>query len=64
MNIQGVRSLVESETNKHPDGNNTPEGVTGDKFDVLDLPMSDEELLSIRNEYEKVYGPYEAKIRV
>lgn len=64
MNIQGVRSLVESETNKNNTGNTgDEEGIDGDKLDVLDLPMGDEELLKLRDEWEKVYGPYETKMK-
>lgn len=63
-NIKGVADLIESDINKIDNsGNISPEGVSGDKIDVLDLPMSDEELLKLRDEYEKAYAPYEGKIK-
>ena len=62
-NILGVRSLIESDTNKNNSGNGEAEGIDGDKMDVLDLPMGDEELLKLRDDWEKAYGPYEKKIK-
>jgi hypothetical protein len=62
-NIIGVTDLVESETNKQRgQGNFTPEGQTGDRIDVLDLPMSDAKLLKLRDEWETQYAPYEGKV--
>lgn len=62
-NIRGVSDLVESGINKVAGSGGTEiEGVTGDKIDVLDLPMTDEELLKLRDEWEKKYAPYEARI--
>lgn len=64
LNISAVSDLIESGLNKtNLTGNVHPEGVTGDPIDVLDLPMSDEELLDLRDEYEKAYAPYEGKIK-
>lgn len=62
-NIFGVSDLVESPTNKVPSnaGENI-EGVTGDRIDILDLPMSKKALLKLRNEFEKKYAPYEGKV--
>ena len=63
-NIRGVSDLVESGTNKVlTAGDPSPEGITSEKFDVLDLPMSDEELLKLRDEWEKLYAPYEGLIK-
>lgn len=63
-NILGVTSLVESGTNKvSSSANVNPEGVVGDKVDVLDLPMKDSELLKLRDEWEALYAPYEGKIK-
>lgn len=63
-NIRGVSLLVEDSTNKITQGGMLPdEGVTGEKIDVLDLPMEDKELLALRNDWEKKYGPYEGKIK-
>lgn len=63
QNILGVRSLVESDINKNNSGNGETEGIDGDHLDVLSLPMSDEELLKLRDDWENVYGPYEKKIK-
>lgn len=65
MNVQGVTDLVESKTNKvaNSEGNESPEGASGEKYDALDVSMSDEELLNLRTEYEKAYAPYEGKLK-
>jgi hypothetical protein len=64
LNVRGVTDLVESKTNKIPSGaGQSPEGVAGEKYDVLDLHMTDEELLKLRDEYEKSYAPYEGKLK-
>lgn len=64
LNVEGVQDLIGSKTNKSTQsGSNSPEGVSGEKYDVLDVDMSDEELLKLRNEYEKLYSPYEGKLR-
>ena len=63
LNVTGVTDLVESGINKVRQGVLNPEGVTGDKLDILDLPMSDEELLKLRDEWEREYAPYEGKIK-
>lgn len=62
-NVRGVSDLVESGVNKiTSSGNYNPEGVEGEKIDVLSLPMSDEELLKLRDEWESRYAPYESRI--
>ena len=62
--IAGVDNLIGSPTNKNFDGiDNDPEGASSEKVDVLTLPMKDEELLSLRNDWEKLYAPYEGKIK-
>ncbi|MFA5937529.1 MAG: hypothetical protein WC822_06665 [Candidatus Paceibacterota bacterium] len=64
LNIRGVTDLVESKTNKVPTGSDvSPEGQTGERYDSLRLNMSDEELLALRDEYEKRYFPYESKLK-
>ena len=64
LNIQGVTDLVESHINKTSGtGNSSPEGATGEKLDILDLPMSDEELLKLRDDWEAAYMPYEGKMK-
>ena len=64
LNIRGVTDLVESGVNKVAgSGSFSPEGATGEKIDVLDLPMDDEELLKLRDEWEAAYAPYESRIK-
>lgn len=63
LNIRGVTDLVQNKTNKvTSDSGENPEGASGEKVDVLDLEMTDEELLKLRDEWEKLYAPYETKI--
>jgi hypothetical protein len=62
-NVRGVTDLVESGTNKVRSGVGlNPEGETGDRLDVLDLPQTDAELLKLRDEWERQYAPYEGKM--
>ncbi len=64
LNIIGVTDLIESDTNKiASESGYSPEGVVSDKYGVLTLNMKNEELLKLRNEWEKKYGPYETKIK-
>lgn len=63
QNVAGVDDLIVNPTNKQPDNNSdTPEGVESEKYDVLDLKMDDEELLKLRDEWEKRYASYEGKM--
>jgi len=64
LNIRGVTDLVENKVNKVTgrEGEN-PEGQTGERYDALSLKMSDEELLKLRNEWEKKYASYEGKLK-
>lgn len=62
LNIAGVSDLVGSPTNKSSDSPYQEEGAIGDEVDLLDLPMSDEELLILRTEYENKYAPYDGKL--
>jgi hypothetical protein len=63
LNIAGVGDLVESSTNKTGIDGSNPEGISDQKVDELDLPMTDEELLKLRDDWETAYGPYEEKIK-
>lgn len=64
LNVRGVTDLVENKTNKiQGNGGQSPEGLAGDKYDTLAVNMSDEELLKLRDEYEKRYSPYEGKLK-
>jgi len=62
-NILGATSLVSSDTNKIKSSTDIEEGVDGDYEDLLELPMSDEELLSLRDEYETKSNGYYPKIK-
>ncbi len=62
LNVAGVADLVGSKINKTTGGDYTPEGVESEKYDVLDLKMDDEELLKLRDEWEKRYAPYESRM--
>ncbi len=65
LNVIGVTDLVQNHTNKVTRGGGfSPEGVTGEKVEGLDLDMNDEELLKLRDEWEKAYAPHEAKMKV
>lgn len=62
QNILGAMSLM-SDTNKVGSGFGVEEGVTSDYEDVLELPMSDEELLELRDEYESSSNGYYPKVK-
>lgn len=63
LNVEGVRQLVESPTNKKGDSSGSYiEGAVSEKYDVLDLQMSDEELIKLAIDWERRYMPYEAKL--
>lgn len=63
-NINGVASLVGDDTNKVSVSDGIQEeGVTGDYEDALDLPMSDEELLTLRDEWEQKSNGYLPKVK-
>lgn len=64
MNIGGATSLVNDDTNKVKTSTDIEEGIDSDYEDVLELPMSDEELLSIRDEYENKSNGYYPKVKV
>lgn len=64
LNVKGVTDLVQNKTNKVAAGSGqSPEGASSEKRDVLDLDMTDEELLKLRDQYEKEYAPYEGKLK-
>ena len=63
MNILGVTDLVQSGTNKLGDNPSEQEGVVGQEVDVLDLPMEDEELITLKKSWENIYAPYEGKLK-
>lgn len=57
-NIIGAQNLVNSDTNKVGSSSDIEEGIESDYEDILELPMSDEELLSLRDEYESKSNGY------
>lgn len=61
QNIDGVRNLVDSDTNKTYTEGTYSDGV-GELTDVLDLPMSNEELISLKDEWESKYAAYGPKV--
>lgn len=64
QNIDGVRQLVGSKTNKLPYGTSETEGVSGEREDVLTLKLDDEKLLNLKSKWETKYLGYEAKLKV
>lgn len=62
LNIAGVADLIGSPVNKVSDNPYKQEGIIGDEIDELDLDMSDEELLTLKRDWEAKYAPYEGKI--
>lgn len=64
LNLLGAIGLVNDETNKIGMLSDTDEGITGDYEDILELPKSDDELLSLRDEYESSSNGYYPKVQV
>lgn len=62
-NIAGAVSLVNDDTNKVGASIDIVEGVDSQYIDILELPMSDEELLSLKEEYESASNGYYPKIK-
>src|ERR1700733_4272229 len=64
--IGGVRNLVESRMNKVSGQGQTldGEGVEGEKLDVLELNMSEQELLQLARKWQLKYAGYEDKIKL
>lgn len=63
LNIAGVENLVSSGINKTNEIGQEDEGVAGEEIDVLELKMSDEELLDLRDGYESKHDGYYPKIK-
>lgn len=64
LNIRGATDLVENKTNKIPTrSGDSPEGISGEKVHALDLSMSDEELVKLKEEWEQKYAGYESKMK-
>lgn len=63
LNISGVADLVGNQTNKADlDAGKSPEGPDGEQYGLLSLLMTDEELITLKNDWELRYAPYEVKI--
>ena len=62
LNILGVTDLIETSTNKVLEPGGGEEGISSDKIDLLELDMSDEELLKLKRGYESKSATYTAKI--
>lgn len=63
LNVEGVRQLVESHLNKQGIVNRGEEGVTGPREDLLELGMTDDELLKLATQWELNYASYLSKIK-
>lgn len=63
LNISGVQNLIDSGINKTNSDMGLEEGVEGEPMDILELPMSDEELLRLRDSYESKHDGYYPKIK-
>lgn len=62
QNVLGVTDLVQNRTNKVDGGDSLEEGVTGEKYGVLDLKLSDEELLTLRDKWVSAYSKHKSKM--
>jgi hypothetical protein len=64
LSISGVRNLIESGINKVKGQGATldGEGVEGERIDVLDLDMSEQELIQLARKWQLKYSTYESKI--
>ncbi len=63
LNIEGAMSLVDDDVNKLSMSEGADEGVYSDYIDLLELPMSDSELLELRDEWEGLSQGYYPKIQ-
>lgn len=57
-NILGATALVDDDTNKLSMHDPLEEGIASEYEDILELPMSDEELLELRDGYENRHNAY------
>ncbi len=63
QNILGAVSLVGDDTNKIKDSQDIEEGVDEEYEDILELPMSDEELLELAKEWQNKSDAYYPKVK-
>lgn len=59
----GATSLVDDDTNKIGMSTDVEEGIDSQYEDVLELPMSDEELLDLKEQYENRHNAYFPKVK-
>lgn len=65
LNVEGVSDLVESKVNRVRRGEGSmDEGPRGPQRDILELPMKDEELLQLAEEWTSAYAGYHGKIKI
>lgn len=62
-NIEGVSDLISSGENKTSLVDSPVEGIEGQEIDNLELSMSDEELLNLRDEWQGNHDSYYPKIK-
>lgn len=62
-NILGVANLIESDDNKTLIGAADEEGIASDYEDVLELPMDDAELITLKEEWEGKSNGYLPKVK-
>lgn len=62
-NILGATSLVDDGTNKIGMSTDVEEGIDSQYEDVLELPISDEELLDLKEQYENRHNAYFPKVK-
>lgn len=62
LNVLGPAQLVGSGMNKQEYNPHDEEGVS-ETLDELDITLSDDELIALKNQWEVRYGAYEAKIK-
>lgn len=63
QNILGATSLVGDDTNKVKSSTDIEEGIDSEYEDLLELPMEDEDLLALRDEWESKSNGYYPKIK-
>ena len=63
LNILGVTDLVQNPLNKAEGVTDGKEGTASEKYDAYKLSMTDEELLKLRDEWERKYATYETRMK-
>jgi len=64
VNVLGVSQLIGSDMNKvGKSAEQLAEGITGETLPELELPMTDQELLSLKSKWENQYLNYESSLK-